>query len=141
MTDYSIFTFVDNDDYTRIVTSKITGNKNLALSDAVSELKTTNIRILSERKLNEFEKWAHYKKGMLIDIDETGQYKSLETRAHASTWEYARVTPNYLVKSLLQQGKSDRRINKKIKTDIRKDFGIINAQAGAEKYLFENGVK
>ena len=141
MSDYSIFTFVDNDNYNRIITSKITSNKNLALSDAASELKTTNIRILSERKLNDFEKWAHFKKGMLIDLDETGQYKSLETRSHASTWEDARVTPNYLVKSLLQESKSDRRLDKKIKTNIRKDFGIINAQAGADKYLFENGVK
>ena len=141
MSDYSIFTFVDNDNYNRIITSKITSNKNLALSDAASELKTTNIRILSERKLNDFEKWAHFKKGMLIDLDETGQYKSLETRAYASTWEDARETPNYLIKYLLNSSKNDRRINRKIKTDIRKDFDIINSQAGAQKYLFENGVK
>lgn len=138
MTDYSIYTFVDNDNLNRSVKSKITGNKNLALSEAASILKTTNIRVLSERKLNDFEKWAHFKKGLLIDLDKQGNYVSIETRAHASTWEYARQTPNYLIKSLLHASKNDRRINRKIKENIRKDFDIINSQAGAEKYLFEN---
>lgn len=134
---YHIYTIIDNDLPERKVVSKVTSNKNMALCDAASALKTTNIRIINDRELNDFERWAHFKKNMLIDIDEKGQYKSLETRAYADTWQEARVTPNYIVKSLLQAHKSDRRINRKLKTDIRKDFDVINSDAQAEKYLYQ----
>lgn len=136
---YHIYTIVDNDFPERKVISKVTSNKNAALCDAASTLKTTNIRILNDRELNDFERWAHFKKGMLIDLDENGRYKSLETRAYADAWQEARETPNYLIKSLLQAHKSDRRINRKLKTDIRKDFDVINSDAQAEKYLYQQG--
>ena len=41
------------------------------------------------RNIN-FEKWAKAK-GMLIDRDETGKYKSLETRAYIATWKDAQA--------------------------------------------------
>ena len=132
---YHIYTIIDNDFPERKVVSKVTSNKNMALCDAASTLKTTNVRILNDRELNDFERWAHFKKGMLIDLDENGKYKDLSTRAYADTWQEARVTPNYIVKSLLRAHKSDRRINRKLKTDIRKDFDVINSDAQAEKYL------
>lgn len=136
---YHIYTIIDNDFPERVTVSKVTSNKNMALCDAASTLKTTNVRIINDRELNDFERWAHFKKGMLIDLDENGKYKSLETRAYADTWQEARVTPNYIVKSLLQAHKSDRRINRKLKTDIRKDFDVINSDAQAEKYLYNQG--
>lgn len=40
-----------------------------------------------------FESWAK-SKGMLIDKDETGIYKSIETRAHFDTWKAAQKRNN-----------------------------------------------
>ncbi len=132
---YHIYKFVDNDNPERTAVSKVTSNKNMALCDAASYLKTTNIRIISDHELNDFERWAHFKKGMLIDRDENGQYKSLETRAYWDTWQAAQSEPIYIVQSLLQAQKSDRRINRKLKFNARKDFDVMNSTAQAEKFL------
>jgi hypothetical protein len=138
MTDYCIYTFADNDFPARTTRSKITADKLLAYSDAASTLKTTNIRIIATRELTAFEKWAHFEKGMLIDLDDNGEYKSLETRAYADTWKAAISEPLYIIKSLVRASKADRRIDKKIKTDIRKDYDILSAQAAGEKYVHDN---
>jgi hypothetical protein len=44
--------------------------------------------LLSRGGVKHFETWAK-KHGMLIDLDENSQYKSLETRAYWDTWQAA----------------------------------------------------